>query len=325
MRKNAAIGLLVSCLLFLGVTQAHGWGSATHCYVAGEIGKELPLMNANECYGIVGPDIFNYSFELMTSYPGLYKSLYAYTHGVEDNEAFMEVWEIAKLRNFQKNLAYGYVAHNDVWGMDSTAHWKARKLRTPADFPADLQPGYVIIKAYELNKVLTKSVPQWANLLPDENLRISLSHDLVETAIDLLIARMDPHIGEKMIWSALLRNRDFPELLTRVIGEEHRALVFSAEKEFRKIIILLGTALMQDEENAKVALSENMAELGVALLQMQDPPIDIDPADAQALALAGIGAAMDLCEGDLAAEIEATIQFVKKNLRSHGVSYTGWK
>ena len=73
MRKNAAIGLLVSCVLFLGVAQAHGWGSAAHCYLAGEIGKKLPLMDANECYGIVGADIFNYSFELLGD-----QDLYAY-------------------------------------------------------------------------------------------------------------------------------------------------------------------------------------------------------------------------------------------------------
>jgi hypothetical protein len=322
MRRNAAIGILVCCCLLLGVTQAHAWGSAAHCYVAGEIGTELPLMNANESYGIVGPDIFNYSFELASN-PDLYYYLYAHTHGYAGDEAFMKVWEEAKLRNFQKNLAYGYVAHNDVWGMDFTAHWKARTLRAPDGFPEDLHPGYVIIKAYLLNQVLTSNVPKWKDLPLDDTAKIGLAHDLVETAVDILMARMDPQIGEKMIWSALLRNRDFPVLLTKAIGEDYKELIFSAEKEFRKIIILLGTALTQDEESAIDSLSDHMAELGVALLQMRGIPID--PADAKLLAGAGIQIAMDLCEPDVAEEIAATIQFVKNNLRHHGVTYLGWR
>ena len=322
MRRKLAIGMVVCCLVLLGVTQAHAWGSAAHCYVAGEIGKELPLMNANESYGIVGPDIFNYSFEL-TSQPELYENLYAHTHGVAGNEAFMKVWEIAKFHNYQKNLAYGYVAHNDVWGMDFTAHWKARTISAPDDSFGELPPGYVIIKAYLLNQVLTSNVPKWKNLPLDDTAKIGLAHDLVETAVDILIARMDPQIGEKMIWSALLRNRDFPVLLTKAIGDEYRGLIFSAEKEFRKIIILLGTALTQDEESAIDSLSDNMAELGVALLQMQG--ITIDHADAKLLAEAGIQIAMGLCEPDLADEIAATIQFVKNNLRHHAVTYLGWR
>jgi|WetSurSiteA1Bulk_404760.scaffolds.fasta_scaffold50431_1 hypothetical protein len=317
-----SIGLLVSCISSFGVSQAHAWGSATHCYVAGEIGKELPLMNANECYGIVGPDIFNYSFDLATN-PDLSEYLYSHTHGFPGHEDFMKVWEIAKLHNYQKNLAYGYVAHNDVWGMDFTAHWKAQFLSIPDGFPGEFPPGYVIIKAYQLNQVLTEDIVEWAKLLPDENLRIGLAHDLVETAVDILIARMDPKIGEKMIWSALLRGRDFPELLTKAIGKRYGGMIFSAEKEFRKTIILLGTALTQDEEAAIDSLSENMAELGVALLQMQG--IDLDPDQAKALAEAGIRAAMTLCENDFAEEIHATTKFVKRNLVDHGVYYPGWR
>jgi hypothetical protein len=321
MKRNVAIGMLVCFLVLLGVTQAHAWGSATHCYVAGEIGKELPLMNANECYGIIGPDIFNYSFELASN-PDLYAHLYAHTHGFLDDQAFMKVWEEAKIRNFQKNLAYGYVAHNDVWGMDFTAHWEARTLAAPGDFPADLPPGYVIIKAYELNKLLSENF-EWDAWITDKGLRINLAHDLVETAIDVLIARMDPQIGKKMVWSALLRNRDFPELLTQAIGEDYRELVFSAEKEFRKIVILLGTALTQDEEDSIVALSENMAELGVALLQMQGIVLDIE--SAREIAEAGIRIAIGLCEQDFAQEIKATTKFVKRNLVANGVYYPGWR
>jgi hypothetical protein len=322
MKRNFAIGMVVCCLVLLSVSQAHSWGSAAHCYVAGEIGKELPLMNANERYGIIGPDIFNYSFDLLAN-QDLYEYLYAHTHGSKGNEAFMKVWEIAKLYNCQKNLAYGYVAHNDVWGMDFTAHWKAGTLKAPVGFPENLEPGYVIIKAYGLNTFLTSNISQWTRLPLDETTKIGLAHDLVETAIDVLIARMDPQIGEKMIWSALLRNRSFPELLIKAIGEEYRDLVFSTEREFRKIIILLGTALKQDEETAIGALTENMAELGVALLQMQG--IDLDLEQARALAEVGIRTAMTLCEHDFAQEIEVTTKFVKRNLVDHGVYYEGWR
>jgi hypothetical protein len=228
------------------------------------------------------------------------------------------VWKKAKYWGYQKNLAYGYVAHNDVWGMDYTAHWEAQSIPTPPDFPADLPPGYVIIKAYQLNEFL-KNIPAYAALnLPDE-LAIEVCHNLVEAAGDILILREDKSIGKKVLIASLLRSPDFPNLLVRAIGQEYKDLILTAEKEFRKIAAMLGGALLLGEEEAIQALSEQMAELGAEFLKLYG--YNLDPADLIPLAEAGIREAIVLCESDYMNEIEATIRFVKKNLWLNDIHY----
>jgi hypothetical protein len=309
-----AIGILI---LAFSYSNAFSWGSGTHAFGASKIGRVLLWMNYNEIYGIMAPDLFNYSFELAND-PDLYQYLRAHTHGFPGDESFLDVWKKAKYWGFQKNLAYGYVAHNDVWGMDYTAHWQARSIAIPPDFPAEFPPGYIIIKAYQLNEYL-KPILEGAGLYLDDELAIEVCHNLVEAAGDILIAREDKSIGEKILVASLLRSPDFPNLLVKAIGQDYKGIILAAEKEFRKISTMLGGVLLLGEEEAIQALSEQMAELGAEFLKLYG--YDLDPALLRPVAEAGIRQAIVLCENDYTKEIEATIRFVKKNLWLNDIHY----
>jgi hypothetical protein len=113
MKKALALGILSLAFLLFSSSMAFSWGSATHAYIASRIGKILPLMNANEMYGCMAPDIFNYVF---TFNPDQMEAIRYYTHGTPGHEGFMNAWRKASWWSYQKSLAYGFVAHNDVWG-----------------------------------------------------------------------------------------------------------------------------------------------------------------------------------------------------------------
>jgi hypothetical protein len=318
MKKSLILLAIGIFILAFSYSNAFSWGSGTHAFGAAKIGRALPWMNLNEIYGIMAPDLFNYSFELFTD--PRYPYLRAHTHGFPWDESFLKVWNKAKYLGFQKNLAYGYVAHNDVWGMDYTAHWKAQSIYPPSDFPEGLPPGYVIIKAYQLWNEYLKPILENSDLELPDDLGIEVCHNLVEAAGDILIARVDKSIGEKVLFASLLRSPDFPNLLVRAIGQEHKDLILAAEKEFRKITAMLGGVLLLGEDEAIQALSEQMAELGAEFLKLYGYE-DLNPAILKPLAEAGIREAIRLCESDYMNEIEATIRFVKKNLWLNHIHY----
>jgi hypothetical protein len=203
--------------------------------------------------------------------------------------------------------------------MDYPAHWQARSIAPPSGFPATLPPGYVIIKAWQLNQILAAHVPQYAALLLPEDLAIDVCHNLVEMAGDILIAREEREIGKRILAASLFRSPAFPNLLVRAMGEEHRNLIVSAENDFRRIAALLGGALMLGEEKAIQALSDQMAELGAEYLRLYG--IELEATLLRPLAEVGIRQAMVLCEGDYLEEIQATIRFVEENLAAKGIGY----
>jgi hypothetical protein len=103
------------------------------------------------------------------------------------------------------------------------------------------------------------------------------------------------------------------------MGEEHRELIVTAEREFRRIAALLGAALTLSEEEAIQALSDQMAELGGEYLSLYG--IELDAASLRPLAEAGIRQAIAICEDDYVGEINATIRFVEENLEARGIGY----
>jgi hypothetical protein len=309
-KKFLVLSLSFFLLLAWAAVPAFSWGSATHAYIAGKIGKRLPLMNANEVYGIMGPDIFNYVFTLT---PQEMQTVAFYTHGATGQEGFMEVWKKARWWGFEKSLAFGYVAHNEVWGADSTAHILART--------TGLSEGYVITKAMELAPYLQGALLQ-AGMQLDDGIILMLCHNLIENAGDILLLRTDPRIGEKIISACVFRSNDFPGLVTRAMGPGWKDAVFAAEKEFRKTMILYGAALMQGEQAAIKALSEQVAQIGVEYVKVLTGGTVIIPLDlAIQLAEFGTVKGMELCAADYMKEVNATINFVKTNLSLHGVRY----
>ena len=89
---------------------------------------------------------------------------------VQTHYNFMEVWNAAKSVP-AKAAAFGFVSHNELWGIDSTAH--------VAGITYGQVGGYVIAKADELAAHL-QAMPEFAALgLPDalvETISMSLSN-----------------------------------------------------------------------------------------------------------------------------------------------------
>ena len=62
--KRALISLCSTLtLFFFQVQSGFCWGSAVHAYIADHLGKKAPLLNLNEVYGAMAPDVFNYMFD----------------------------------------------------------------------------------------------------------------------------------------------------------------------------------------------------------------------------------------------------------------------
>ncbi|MDI6849222.1 MAG: hypothetical protein QME69_05450 [Candidatus Saccharicenans sp.] len=155
----------------------------------------------------------------------------------------MAFWEKARWVDNQKPLALGFVVHNDLCGADSTAHRRALTIAPPGDFPGNLEPGYIIIKAQALNSHPTMNnyfrSPGWLN---DNReyfaLRMEMCHQLVECAGDLIIRRLAPRIGERIIVAAVTRSRGFPELLIRAFDNpEYNRIIRENEWRFRRTML----------------------------------------------------------------------------------------
>jgi hypothetical protein len=281
MKKKISLGLGVIAALILVSSAAYSWNFATHAYIADKIGRFIPLIKANEIYGIMAPDIFNLDFSLMND-----DVLRAYTHGIPKDDptvpasqAFMAVWQKA-VGPFQKAAAFGFVAHNDAWGADYVAHWKA--IPSLRAFPSPYQdqpPGYIIALAVQLDKILeTNGV--WAGLgyygisltLSD---RMMFTHNIVEYAGDILIKRADPLIGKKIYEAALLRTPEFPELLVKTFPPGHSNDIGRAEEVFRQQMIQYGLLLWNYNETTVIdVISGQLAGFAIqylAFVTHQDP------------------------------------------------------
>ncbi len=303
-RTFLAMGIILLALVSFH-SEAFSWGWAVHAYVDDHIGKKRGLNNLNEIYGGMVPDLFNNYFDNPHN-----QDLFVATH-----YDFMKVWDAAKCR-WEKPVPYGFVSHNELWGVDSTAHRSGRTLGQDV--------GYVNAKAIEM-----LSMP----LLPDglvipEGQLVLIYHGIVENAVDILLKRMDDTLGRKMIYSAWLRSPETPLLLIKAYAKDFspyfggyfkaaRAIT-KAEWEFRKTIIAYGEALMQDDETAIQLLSEQMVDLAESFLG-QPLPLPRDQAVAMIAGLTEL--AMGLCADDFSGEVEATIQKVDQELEIYSISY----
>ncbi len=305
-KKALSLGACFLMIIFVSST-AFAWGSATHAYIDDQLMKKKGLKNLNELYGAMSPDIFNFLFEAPFQ-----KDLYMQTH-----YQFSKVWDQAKTGS-AKALAYGFVSHNDSWGADVTAHH--------AGMTFGLTEGYITAKAKELSAM----APLPANLGIPPDAALELYYNFVESGVDLLVKRLDPAIGDKMIDSAIHRSREFPYLLVRAYsadlahyfgstGDAAKAIT-SAEREFRKSTILYGQVLLQDEGTALNLISEQMTELAEKYFSaygIQAPPKE------QSIQLIAyyITIAMSLCEADYAREITETQSSVAQQMSFSGISY----
>lgn len=310
MKRFVITVTLMLATLFV-TTSAFPWGSATHAYIDGQLGKRA-VFDAQERYGGMGADVFNFMF----ANPDIAKYLYLQSH-----TGFMQVWDSAR-KPAEKALAFGFVSHNDVWGADMTAHHDGLTFGQGQ--------GYVIAKAVILKGMLNQ-VPAFAALELPDPVAMEIAHNFVEYGTDILLKRNDPQIGQKMIISALVRRPDFPLLLIKAYGEglaatagisrlEAAQLITTTEMEFRKTIISYGQALTMDEETAVQLLAEQMGTLAAAFLNAYGIVLP-DGVDLAPLLNLGISQAMLLCAPDFQMELAATVDEVKQQLKEHKISY----
>lgn len=308
MKKLVIAATLIIATLSIAHS-AFAWGSATHAYVDGQIGKRA-LFDKQECYGGMGADAFNFMFEN----PAVSSYLYGQCH-----TEFMKMWDAARMPT-GKALAFGFVSHNDVWGADMTAHHRGLTFGQ--------EQGYVIAKAEILKGMLVR-IPQFAALgLPDQVV-MEIAHNFVEYGTDILLKRVDPMIGQKIVTSALVRSPEFPLLLIKSYGEglasttgmsrlEAARLIVVAEMEFRKTIIAYGQSLTMDENTALQLLAEQMGAFAAGFLAAYGIVLP-DGVELVPLLKEGIQGAVLLCATDYPGELAATVEEVKLQLKAHGI------
>jgi len=314
-RKNT-VRLLAVGFTFLVVglfsSEAFSWGFATHAYIDDHLGKTKKNQNADEIYGSVAPDTFNYLF----TNPDYLGFLADQTH-VE----VTKLWNVSN-QGLGKSLAYGFVSHNDLWGADSTAHHNG------LTFGQDV--GYVIAKATLLADKLSQALADAGLNVPYE-VTFEISHELLEDGVDILVKSLDSSIGQKLSSSAISRTSNFPVLLVKAYARDFSQFagisyqnaskfIIAAEKEFRQRIVYYGQALMQDDATAIRLIAEGTAEIAAIFLEAYGVTL---PPDVDIVSLIGFGIeqSIGLCGGDFADEIAATINFVNHNLESNGISY----
>jgi hypothetical protein len=319
LRKTClSMGVVILSVIFF-TSNAFPWGSATHAYIDDKIGKKLPLKNLNEIYGGMAPDIFNFYPEVLVSGTA-YNYLYLQTHYNS-----LALWSEAQAAtDLGKASAFGFASHanGQLWppyagvyaGADFTAHG-----------PGGNDSGYYVIdKAGDLWDILK---PQLADQGIDDITGLSISHNIIEFAIDIMVAYEMPSgigIGKKVIESALLRSPGFPVLLVKAYAEglssnfgmshlEAAKMIVSAERDFRKTILIYGQGLVQKSESDAINyVASLLAQLGYEIYG-----ITVD----QALVVNAIIGAQSVCRPDYVSAIQGTVDFVTTQMTNAGISY----
>ena len=294
-------------------TSVFAWGSATHTYFAKELGNKHGVMNRQEMYGSVLPDMFN----LMFDYP--YRDyLYSETH-----YNFMKVVDIATSGE-SKAFVYGFASHNQKWGTDYTAHISA------ATNPGE---GYVVRKRKILAPLLEPEIEEFLavnaiSYTPEfvEELALEVADCSIEFAVDLLVSQNeDKSIGGQMLTAAKFRSSSVPGLLTSAYAgglaeqagipySEAAAIVTATEKEFKEYMELYGGILIQ--ENAADLMAELGAELAETILEKKyGIEVDVPPE----LVKTSLLEALELVEDDYSAELAASLDYIEEQLQVHGI------
>lgn len=312
--------------LLVGVTFAflssisaplYGFGSATHAYIARQVGDKQGPASLQEIYGALLPDVFNAMFGDPYQDP-----LWTQTH-----YEFMKMVGKADSQS-DKALAYGFASHNEAWGADRIAHISS------TDRP---ESGYVARKSNDLAATLEPQVRLFLLFNgvpnPDPVLKEVLpivAESAVETAVDLLICQKeDPDMGQRLVLAARTRGWSSPILLCKAYAADlartagtteavAAPLIVAAESEFRLQIESYGTALSQKDPIE--ALANEGAELARLLLAAKQGLVVDVPVN---LMKQMLEAALDAVKNDYAAEVAATVTHVRQELQSHGVVKVG--
>jgi len=325
MKKIILLPLLPVVMISFLTASAYGWGSATHAYIAKELGKEFGLVNLQEMYGSTLPDMVN-----LKNIPPMepYNSLYAKFHFIEEGsqEAIINQAKWC----LEEAFVYGFASHNDAWGADYTAHHNAASIPGP-----DL--GYVTEKKLEpiaelglmenLSAILIDAgFPLEQALILAAALTPTVTELGIEVGVDILIKRNeDPAIGLRLFISALFRDSCIPNLLARAYSGSDEALteiIINSEREFRDMMVLYGKALLLDEEAAINGIITQWIPVVSGLVEKLYPGIEISKQIEErfiALGVEVVNEGIRVCESDYYDEIWATIDAVGERLEKEGI------
>ncbi len=303
-----AVGVMVLAVVLFS-SEALPWGFATHTYIDDHVGKQYGVRNADEIYGGVTPDIFNYMFELPYR-----QDLYFDTHF-----DFMKLWN-ARTNGVERSLAFGFVSHNNLWGADFSAHTLC--------FTCGAPEGYAVAKA----RALLAIAPFPPELSVPDEAALEIFHELVENGVDILVQRTDTLIGQKISAFALLRSPQFPALMAKAYAgdlsafsglshPEAEVFIISAEDRFRTSMVLYGQILSLDEATAIQLLSEQTADLAEEFLGLYGIQLPLSKEQVVELVIAYTQLAMSLCESDYLQEINETVARVDQEMNAHGIVY----
>ncbi len=310
MGRSSVIWCAVGLMLLIMPGVALSWDLAAHTYIEEHLYKmqgqtDMTIMN-NRIYGAGALDIFNNNFT------SPYLDFANYLHD-PNSENFLKAWTAA-VTSEEKAFAYGFVGHNNSWGMDSTAHISG--------ITFGRGEGYVIAKAKILAGYLKPAFESQGFFLPEDVL-LNVCHYLVEAGVDMLVLKIDPNVGNKIFTAAYSRSDQVPALLVRAFGADFSAitgdpqnigqLIFAAEGAFRVSTMGYGWALMQP--NAFDLVAQGLATNGATYLGL--PPEAVP--SLVPLVKQGMAVAMMICAPDFKRELQATTGWVNGRLSSKGI------
>jgi hypothetical protein len=166
------------------------------------------------------------------------------------------------------------------------------------------------LKAEKLFKLPPKDLQADLNGLPG-GLGIELVRNVVEYAVDILLIPRDPAIGAKVSAAALLRDPEFPQLLSAAFPAMAAEIV-AAATQFKHAMISYGQMLALGQLVAVLQISDQAASLAQQLYGVSIDSNTIRSA---------IITAMWLCALDYTGAINATINGVRAQMVNHGFNY----
>jgi hypothetical protein len=324
MRGKIYVALIVFAVVLTWSSAAFAWGYTVHAWAADSYGKRDGDKNLNEVYGALLPDTFNhYLFSLPC-----FGDIYFLTHF----SGFMSV-DYAQKTGMEKGTAYGFLGHNNDWGLDSTSH--------TSGMTTCQGNGYVICKAAEMAEVLPADVNlplvgtielyplTWLDLDGDEIpdipawMAAELYHGIVEYAIDLKMKEVDQDIGLLLLEAAEQRSDKVPGLMVEAFVSEpafscidtasRATFIETSEATGRQIIYDFGGILAQPYPFDLFGMAELMAAMGAGFLGLPEPPPGLD------ILVAGyLMKAQELVDASFLAEIDESAAFVDKQMKALG-------
>jgi hypothetical protein len=309
MTMRRAVLILPFLALIPFASPAFGWGSATHAYIADHLGYRFGALNDAEIYGEMAADFLEGDPHLARD-----PTLSAYTHGAPGDESFMTLWQEAR-RPADRAAAYGWVAHNAVWGADSMGY--------------DPVTSFVGQRAAALEDLLaTAGVWDYINTqfgfyLPAEDRRW-FCVVIVETDGDIVLKSDDPRLGERVMTAALVGDPNLGNFLARVLPGPDPDTIRALEDQFRHSMYVYGAGLAQKQDEAIELLSHQVALHTLMYFTLGHPELNVDEAVDTIDRLSHFAMLTELpyMDGYVPA-VQETILAVSKELNAHHV-VEGW-